>query len=756
MIIRRVKLQNILSHENSEVEFTEGVVSIVGPNGAGKSSIIDSIYVALFTDTKPDIRGGKKEFLVTRGRESGKISVVFEVGGRQYIVERELNVRGAAQAYLYEIRGDRKKLSSYGVSNVVEEVRRLLGLSTYDTSEVRKVIRATIFSAQDELTKIIDISDSERKEWILSLLGLSHLEKALENMRRVLREETSRLEGEYGSLKKILDKDRDDLVNLEKDISQLIELAKSLRERRNTVSEKLGHLEEKMRLVDEAVDISILLRNSLAAQLIRELEDRVRSLEVLKSWDTSSYVKLVGDLPRKKEELEKAEKELMEILRELEVATGTSSSDFEKSYEEIERRVSVLSRREGEVRERARLLREILSRFELSDKCPICGSTITNPEAVRRRLSGEISDIERELGGLVSELDSLLKKKRFLADMLKQVLSLKSKIEVVRGEVGSLERELSELESRALELCHLVGVGSRLVDECFESLRRLKVDLEEGLARLKLLKSQLQFEATVAEADRVEKLRSRLATILGELGVTAPSYFTLEVVDRLASADLRNLRKEIEKNLNELRRELIDLESRISGIEGSIDSKRRVADELRRRILESEASLKELERKIRAYELLDSFSGIYLGKSGEIAKNLTKAVRAGLERKANRILSRLKLPPIRINDEFQIFVQLPGGEVPIRNASGGERVGISLALRLALAEIVMGRTPTALIVDEPTVYLDSERREQLFNVIRELGRSLRQLIVVTHDDVVTGISDRVILVESVGGVSRTS
>jgi DNA repair exonuclease SbcCD ATPase subunit len=43
------------------------VVAIVGPNGAGKSSIVDSIYLALFSGPQIDIRGGRKEHIVTRG-----------------------------------------------------------------------------------------------------------------------------------------------------------------------------------------------------------------------------------------------------------------------------------------------------------------------------------------------------------------------------------------------------------------------------------------------------------------------------------------------------------------------------------------------------------------------------------------------------------------------------------------------------------------------------------------------------------------
>ncbi|MCX8185216.1 MAG: SMC family ATPase [Sulfolobales archaeon] len=765
MIIRKVKLQNILSHEDTEVEFPDGVTSIVGPNGAGKSSIVDSIYIALFSDVKPDIRGGKKEFIVMKGRNEGRISVVFEVGGKYYIVERDISVSGPTQARLYEVDGNLKKEKARGVPDVVGEVCRMLRLPTYSASEVKKLVRATIFSIQDELTEIIDIEDSKRKEWILSLLGLSYLEKALENVKKVVREEISRLEGEYDSLRERLDREREELIELEKEIRRAEESKKSLSEKKEKVEKELRLYEEKIRLIEAAADLALSLRSVLIAQAVKELENKAKLLEVLKNWDTGSYTRLLRELSRKREEQRKAEEEYREQLDLLERAVGVSPDRFERYYEEIEERNSVLKKQEGEVGERVRLLREILSKFELSGRCPICGSIISDSEAVRKRLSSEISSIEEELRELKSELATLQKKKQILTGAFRSIQNLSLRVESAVREVKELGEELKKIEIRAIEICRSIGAEFQSAEACIESLDRLKADAEKDFAKLELLKAQFQLRA-VLEATLPERLREELVTALSKLGISIPtaisealetsisSSLVLETLDRLVNVDLRELRRELEKNLNDLRRELGGLENKISVLEGSIESKKEAAERLRRDILEAEKNIRELEKKIGAFKLLEGFSSSYLGKDGNIAKNLTKAVRVGLERKANRILSELRLPSIKINEDFQISLQLHSGEVPIKNASGGERVGISLALRLALAEIVMGRLPTALVVDEPTVYLDSERREQIFHIIRELGKSLRQLIIVTHDDSVTRISDKVVLVESFHGTSK--
>jgi exonuclease SbcC len=120
------------------------------------------------------------------------------------------------------------------------------------------------------------------------------------------------------------------------------------------------------------------------------------------------------------------------------------------------------------------------------------------------------------------------------------------------------------------------------------------------------------------------------------------------------------------------------------------------------------------------------------------------------------VLARLELREIAINEDYDIFIKIEDGLMPLSNASGGERVAIAIAMRLALAELVMEKAPTVLILDEPTVYLDDERRIEVFNILGELGRNLKQVIIVTHDEKVIDISDTVIRVENIGNIGRIS
>jgi exonuclease SbcC len=68
----------------------------------------------------------------------------------------------------------------------------------------------------------------------------------------------------------------------------------------------------------------------------------------------------------------------------------------------------------------------------------------------------------------------------------------------------------------------------------------------------------------------------------------------------------------------------------------------------------------------------------------------------------------------------------------------------------------MDKSPTVLILYEPTVHLDDERRTRIFSIIGELSKSLRQVIVVTHDKKVVDVADTVIRVENICDISKVT
>ncbi|MFA6706713.1 MAG: ABC transporter ATP-binding protein [Sphaerochaetaceae bacterium] len=72
----------------------------------------------------------------------------------------------------------------------------------------------------------------------------------------------------------------------------------------------------------------------------------------------------------------------------------------------------------------------------------------------------------------------------------------------------------------------------------------------------------------------------------------------------------------------------------------------------------------------------------------------------------------------------------------IRSLSGGQRQKVTLARALA-------RSPSLLLMDEPTTYLDPEAKSDFMHLIRRLHESLQfTAIIVTHEPIERKRSDR--------------
>jgi exonuclease SbcC len=96
-----------------------------------------------------------------------------------------------------------------------------------------------------------------------------------------------------------------------------------------------------------------------------------------------------------------------------------------------------------------------------------------------------------------------------------------------------------------------------------------------------------------------------------------------------------------------------------------------------------------------------------------------------------------------------------GREVSWERLSGGEKVVLALALRLAIGDVLGAQRLRFFILDEPTVHLDSEKRKRLREVLMRLSQKMPQVIVITHDEeIFEGSEARVLRFEKEGGATR--
>ena len=160
--------------------------------------------------------------------------------------------------------------------------------------------------------------------------------------------------------------------------------------------------------------------------------------------------------------------------------------------------------------------------------------------------------------------------------------------------------------------------------------------------------------------------------------------------------------------------------------------------------LREKASEKKLVDKYIA--VLNRIRDAY-GKDG-IQKMIRARAKPLLEKATRDLFERFNLAysDVKIDEDYNISVIGPAGEQDIDQISGGERVALAIALRLAIAQVLSGKIET-IIMDEPTTHLDEQRRRELVNILssffREGGRIIPQMLIITHHSEIEDVADTI-------------
>ena len=105
---------------------------------------------------------------------------------------------------------------------------------------------------------------------------------------------------------------------------------------------------------------------------------------------------------------------------------------------------------------------------------------------------------------------------------------------------------------------------------------------------------------------------------------------------------------------------------------------------------------------------------------------------------------------LTLDEDYNVVVWGPEGESSMSMVSGGEKIAIALALRLGITKSMAKGDLETILLDEPTIYLDSARKQDLINLLRDISL-LPQMIIVTQ---LESASSNLIKIEKVNGVSR--
>ncbi|SFS77256.1 DNA double-strand break repair ATPase Rad50 [Halostagnicola kamekurae] len=305
---------------------------------------------------------------------------------------------------------------------------------------------------------------------------------------------------------------------------------------------------------------------------------------------------------------------------------------------------------------------------------------------------------------------------------------LEGQIDDARGDLGEINATRGDIRSELEELRRLVEIDDEREElereietarERREDWRTMNDERREQLSAKRERKRDLEDEF---DDQRIERAR--------EQKHNAEDY--LEKVD---------------EKLSTLRENRTEIQNAIGGVENELEELER----LRERLETIEARCADLES---LYDEAETLQATYGDLRTELRQRNVETLERLLNETFELVYQNDSYASIDLDGEYRLTVYQKDGEpLEPEQLSGGERALFNLSLRCAiyrlLAEGVEGTAPMPpLILDEPTVFLDSGHVTQLVSLVesmRDLG--VEQIVVVSHDEELVGAADELVRVE---------
>lgn len=510
MKIKKIKLENIRSYEQKEIEFPEGSTLLSGDIGSGKTSILLGIEFALF-GLQPGQRGNS---LLRNGAEKGGVVMEFEIEDLDIIVERTLKrAKTVSQDYCaITINGDKKEIS---VTELKSKVLELLNYPMEFAKKQNLLYRFTVYTPQEEMKEIILQDPETRINTLRHIFGIDRYKKVIENSSLVLsklREERRLREGAIGNLEQErlelftkedeLESKGHNLSVMEKELFLKRDARKIIQEEKEEISKKV---EEKRKFNQEIEKSKIMISGkndsiSNNRKRIEIINSQIEELEKI-SFSPKRIVELEQEINSNKREKERLNEKNIEIRSE--ISSLTYKIDENRKLEqkmsnlqicptclqnvESVYRANVLNKAHSESAENARRIEELeiekiklLQKIrEVENEMSIREKELSDSRIIKMKLDGiqekknNISDIERLNQALEKDIEML---KSHTDSLNLSVLELAKYDEIFNEKQKELEQAQAEEKSaeiRAAELRREIEVFSRQVEDLTNRIKKL-------------------------------------------------------------------------------------------------------------------------------------------------------------------------------------------------------------------------------------------------------------------------------------------
>ncbi|MFX1591978.1 MAG: AAA family ATPase [Promethearchaeota archaeon] len=677
MIVQAVKIKNIRSIKNLEIEFPPSTMLFFGDIGSGKSSVLKAIEFGLFgTLTAADLSG---DSLLRRGENKGSIELTFSIDGKKYIIKRglkrtkikkkgeEKEVVTQETGSIIEYSGDEIAETSYAPTDLRRNILSILNYSIprYENANKIPLFRYSVYTPQEQVKEILQADPKDRFEILKEVFGIEKYEITLKNI-------------------DVLTKSLNYKINeIEIHLKDIGDPESLIPEKKKEIDDKLGQIKSIEKLIIEK-DKDIENEEKHVDKIQSELSEYSKKLV-----EINNHQKMVDESISSKEKIEKT--------------LGTLAKEISDSETEIKNLLKIK-------------LDSNLTEEQLENQIKERRKTQSEKDRAKAVLEKSIKDINKLLKEGKCSLcgQEIHEKERFDSELI----DTKDRIEKLSNEIEKFKSEISELEANLKNLRAFVYNQTRK-----ESLDKLIEEKKKRENELRNLINQLN--------DKIETNQRKISIILKNYNIKDLEKFK-EFEDRFKSElrDQKNLVKKLQKEKSGLEKDLSAektnlklLENKLNELEENLSKKKWLEEKLE--------YIKDLKNWIdNEFPILirDIEREIISASARQFNEYFKEWFRVLVEEENIEVEIRI--------DDFEPIITVNGYDSPFRDLSGGEKSALSLAYRLALNKVINEKhqevkTKDLLVLDEPTDGFSQEQINKMQDIFEKLNTA--QMIIISHE-----------------------
>ena len=526
-------------------------------------------------------------------------------------------------------------------------------------------------------------------------------------------------QGELNSIIKAKPKEFKELINAVIGIDKLDISSENmkivLKSFRETIQKELGYDDTHIEILKNEINkrkLEIVENDPQKEKLEKEKLMQKREISILKEKIENELPKLdkLKQLESRKVELVKYAKEAISSIREEILEKEKKVRDCEGCFEHLNDKDSIeksLQMTESDIKKTVEKIQEckmkiislkeqqsLAKKLHLENgKCPVCDSKVDhlNPLFQENHLRDEQVNLNKKITSLENENGIHEKKKQEFSHTLQQIINAETTLRAhsinKKEQIDSIKQEVFSQKTKIKKIPINIGVG-------------ILVEVASIDSHAKLL---------------YEKI--------------------VEFEKETNSFDKNNFNK-LKVSLEGSQQELSEIDQKLGGILEKIRNAKELIDK-------NSLVLNELYFVKDYVSQLNEIQENVFNRDGSVATSLRSWALNTISSKASEYLDALntKIQRIELSEktrDISITCYAKNTSLDLESLSGGEQVSIAIALRLGMAQLLGTSNLNFIILDEPTMHLDEERRRALVKVLSNLSEiknssNTMQFIIITHD-----------------------